>query len=489
MMWLVKLEANGDVDEWRNAARLLLSNDIAPEQIDWQQEQPGASNIFGPIGNRRPLDDLKPGSKPIMVPKDFIPLAEKVVCHSSQTRFALLYRLLWRIQDDKKLLEALSDEDVVLAHKLKKSVRRDSHKMKAFVRFKEIVDEQPPSTARRRFVAWFEPDHFIVKRVAPFFQRRFTDMDWILATRKGSAAWDGEALSFTAVPATKPSTEDATDDLWQIYFANIFNPARLKIKAMQTEMPKKYWKNLPEAELIPRLIAEAEATVAAMRARQASTPPAFHSKLQAARAPDEPTQGIEGTIEHEKQQARTCSRCNLYKNATQMVFGEGPQDADIMFVGEQPGDQEDLAGRPFTGPAGKIFDGALEQAGIERSDVYITNAVKHFKYTPRGKRRIHQKPNMGEIRACRWWLDREIKMIKPKLIVSLGATAFYALTQRQQPLGDVRGKTVSLSEEQTLFVTVHPSYLLRIPDPKAKKVETERFLNDIQTVKTLALTM
>ena len=227
----------------------------------------------------------------------------------------------------------------------------------------------------------------------------------------------------------------------------------------------------------------------AAAARQASTPPAFHSKLQAARAPDEPTQGIEGTIEHEKQQARTCSRCNLYKNATQMVFGEGPQDADIMFVGEQPGDQEDLAGRPFTGPAGKIFDGALEQAGIERSDVYITNAVKHFKYTPRGKRRIHQKPNMGEIRACRWWLDREIKMIKPKLIVSLGATAFYALTQRQQPLGDVRGKTVSLSEEQTLFVTVHPSYLLRIPDPKAKKVETERFLNDIQTVKTLALTM
>ena len=487
MMWLVKLEANGDVDEWRNAARLLLSNDIAPEQIDWQQEQPGASNIFGPIGNRRPLDDLKPGSKPIMVPKDFIPLAEKVVCHSSQTRFALLYRLLWRIQDDKKLLEALSDEDVVLAHKLKKSVRRDSHKMKAFVRFKEIVDEQPPSTARRRFVAWFEPDHFIVKRVAPFFQRQFTDMDWILATRKGSAAWDGEALSFTAVPATKPSTEDATDDLWQIYFANIFNPARLKIKAMQTEMPKKYWKNLPEAELIPRLIAEAEATVAAMRARQASTPPAFHSKLQAARAPDEPTQGIEGTIEHEKQQARTCSGAISIKMPPKWSSAKGHKMLKSCLLASNPVTRKTLPADISPGQPAR-FSMALWSRQVSR-DLMSNNAVKHFKYTPRGKRRIHQKPNMGEIRACRWWLDREIKMIKPKLIVSLGATAFYALTQRQQRLGDVRGKTVSLSEEQTLFVTVHPSYLLRIPDPKAKKVQTERFLNDIQRVKTLALTI
>lgn len=489
MMRLVTLQANGDLDEWRDAARLLLSNDITPEKIDWGQEQPDAFDVFGFIGDRRPLDDLKSGTKPIMVPKDFIPLAETVVCHTSRARFALLYRLLWRIQDNKKLLEALSDEDVVLAHKLEKSVRRDSHKMKAFVRFKEIVDQQPSSTARRRFVAWFEPDHFIVKRVAPFFQRRFTDMDWILATPKGSAAWDGETLSFTAVPATKPSTEDATDDLWRIYFANIFNPARLKIKAMQTEMPKKYWKNLPEAELIPQLIGEAETKVAAMRARQASAPPAFHSKLQTAGMSDEPPHGIEGTLEHEKQLARACSQCDLYKNATQMVFGEGPEDAEIMFVGEQPGDQEDLAGRPFIGPAGKIFDAALEQAGIERSNVYITNAVKHFKYTPRGKRRIHQKPNMGEIRACRWWLDRELKTIKPKLIVALGATALTSLTQRQQRLGDMRGKTVSLSEEQRLFVTVHPSYLLRIPDPKAKKVETERFLNDIQTVKTLTLAM
>ncbi|WP_310076171.1 UdgX family uracil-DNA binding protein [Phyllobacterium sp. 1468] len=488
-MRLVKLQANGDLDEWRNAARLLLSNDIAPEQIDWQQEHPGAFDIFGPINDRSPLDDLKTGSKPIMVPKDFIPLAEQIVCHTSQARFALLYRLLWRIQDDKKLLEAVSDEDVVLAHKLEKSVRRDSNKMKAFVRFKEIVDQQRPGTARRRFAAWFEPDHFIVERVAPFFQRRFTDMDWILATPKGSAAWDGQTLSFMKVPATKPSTEDATDDLWRIYFASIFNPARLKIKAMQTEMPKKYWKNLPEAELIPKLISEAEANVAAMLARQASAPPAFHSRLQAARLSDEPPHSGEGTLDHEKQLARACTRCDLYKNATQMVFGEGPEDAEIMFVGEQPGDQEDLAGRPFIGPAGKIFDDALERAGIARSDVYVTNAVKHFKYTPRGKRRIHQKPNMGEIKACRWWLDREITIIKPKIIVALGATALTSLTQRQQRLGDVRGKTISLSDEQTLFVTVHPSYLLRIPDPKAKNVETERFLNDIQTVKTMALTM
>lgn len=482
-MRLVKLQANGDLAEWRNAARLLLSSGIAPEQIDWQQEQSSALDIFGSIGDLHPSDDLKPRSTPIMVPKDFMPLAETIICHSSPARFALLYRLLWRIQNDKKLLEVIFDEDVALALQLNKSVRRDSHKMKAFVRFKELEDQTLSGASRRKFVAWFEPDHFIVERVAPFFQRRFTDMDWMILTPKGSAVWDGETLSFSSAPANKPSIQDATDELWRTYFANVFNPARLKIKAMQAEMPKKYWKNLPEADLIPRLIGDAEATVTAMRTRQASAPPNFHSRLQAARPPEEAARSIEGTLEHERHQAQACTRCDLYKNATQTVFGEGPENARIMFVGEQPGDQEDLAGRPFIGPAGKIFDDALEQAGIERSDVYVTNAVKHFKYTPRGKRRIHQKPNMGEIRACHWWLKREIDTIKPKLIVALGATAFTSLTERQQRLADLRGKAVAISEEQTLFVTIHPSYLLRIPDPQVKKSETEKFLNDIQTVK------
>jgi uracil-DNA glycosylase family protein len=156
-----------------------------------------------------------------------------------------------------------------------------------------------------------------------------------------------------------------------------------------------------------------------------------------------------------------------------------------MFVGEQPGDQEDLAGRPFVGPAGKVFDQVIGEAGIDRQAVYVTNAVKHFKYEPRGKRRIHQRPNMGEVTHCRWWVNLEIDLIRPKLIVAMGATALASLTDARQKLSDIRGRAIPLSDERTLFVTVHPSYLLRIPDERLKAEEMARFRDDMMQVRTL----
>ncbi|EJM99329.1 UdgX family uracil-DNA binding protein [Phyllobacterium sp. YR531] len=478
------LDTAANYDEWRNIAKAMLVDNVPPKEVDWNYQARDSGSLLDTLPTTRSHSAVKV----ITVPKEFVPLAEKVICHSNPQRFDLLYRLLWRLQSEKKLLEILSDEDVVLAHKMEKSVRRDSHKMKAFVRFKEIPEPDQLSGARRKFWAWFEPDHFIVERVAPFFQRRFTDMDWIIATPKGSAVWDGTALTMSRDPAVKLDTDDATDDLWRTYFANIFNPARLKIKAMQAEMPKKYWKNLPEADLIPDLINTAEARVQAMRERQATMPPVFHERLQAVvkTEKDKPPEAA-GSLADLKHQAEQCTRCDLYKNATQTVFGDGPENADIMFVGEQPGDQEDLAGLPFVGPAGKVFDMALDLAGIDRTKVYVTNAVKHFKYIPRGKRRIHQKPNMGEVRACRWWLKKEIEFIKPKLIVALGATALTSLTEKQQRLSDFRGKEFPFGAGQKLFVTVHPSYLLRIPEEDMKHVETEKFINDIRLVKKLAI--
>jgi len=481
------LDGRGDLAEWREAARRFLLAGIEPQNIDWRLRG-GEQGLFD-TGLTMPSNaSTLPAvtGKAVSVPTSFLRLAEAVVCHADPGRFALLYRLLFRLKEERHLLEIKSDPDVVAAHRMQKSVGRDYHKMTAFVRFKELplLDGV---VGRRRFFAWFEPDHFIVARVAPFFQRRFTDMDWIIATPRGSASWDGESLRSSIEPAEKPDIRDETDELWRTYYASIFNPARLKVKMMMTEMPKKYWKNLPEADLIPGLIAGAEAKVLDMGQRQASEPLPFHHRLQeaAARMPAEP-QTEAGTLDALRQEARHCTRCDLHCRATQTVFGEGAVDAQVMIVGEQPGDQEDLAGQPFVGPAGRVFDEALSLAGLDRRRLYVTNAVKHFKYEPRGKRRIHQRPNMGEVQQCRWWLAREIDLVKPKLIVAMGATALFSLTDRKDRLEDVRGRPIVMDEARTLFVTVHPSYLLRIPDQGRRTQELARFREDIVMIGRLA---
>lgn len=186
-----------------------------------------------------------------------------------------------------------------------------------------------------------------------------------------------------------------------------------------------------------------------------------------------------------RREARACTRCDLYRHATQTVFGEGPPEARIVLVGEQPGDQEDLAGKPFVGPAGQLLDRALAAAGIERAKVYVTNAVKHFKFEPRGKRRIHAKPNAGEIKACKWWLEREFAALAPDFVVALGATAAQALSGRAVAVTKMRGRETQLMGVRGM-ITVHPSYLLRIPDADAKEMEYGRFVADLKLAAKLA---
>lgn len=480
------LEGRGDLSEWRDAARRFLAVGLEPQAVDWRLkgEQRG---LFGAEHGLLRNTDEPPipstdATARMPVPPAFIRLADALVCHSDPGRFALLYRLLFRLKTDRHLLEMETDSDVALAYRMQKSVGRDYHKMTAFVRFKEIP--LPSGAAgRRRFFAWFEPDHFIVARVAPFFKRRFNDMDWIIATPRGSASWDGRTLLTSTEPARKSDILDETDELWRTYYASIFNPARLKVKMMMTEMPKKYWKNLPEAELIPGLIAGAEAKLIDMGRRKATEPRPFHHRLQeaAARAPEERLAEA-GTIDALRQEASRCTRCDLYCRATQTVFGEGSADAKVMFVGEQPGDQEDLSGQPFVGPAGRVFNEALSLAGLDRHALYVTNAVKHFKYEPKGKRRIHQRPNAGEVEHCRWWLTREIDLIKPRLVVAMGATALFSLTNRKDRLEDVRSRPIVMEDSRILFVTVHPSYLLRIPDQARRDEELARFREDISQI-------
>ncbi|KUM25941.1 DNA polymerase [Mesorhizobium loti] len=200
----------------------------------------------------------------------------------------------------------------------------------------------------------------------------------------------------------------------------------------------------------------------------------------------EPTAREDATsIGEVREAAMGCRRCPLWRNATQTVFGEGPENAEVVFVGEQPGDQEDLAGKPFVGPAGRMFDSTLDGAEIDRRKVYVTNAVKHFKFEPRGKRRIHSKPNAGEVRACRWWMDKELDLIKPSLAVALGSTAAQSLLGKAVPVLKMRGGVIEREDGLRVFITIHPSLILRIREPADKDAERARFLKDMRKVKQL----
>jgi len=470
----VRLAALNDFDEWRAAARRLLLDTVPPEEVVWL-DPTTPQDLFVTEEALAEVRERKVG----VVPQRFIDWAEAGICHNDPERFALLYRLLWRLQKDKGLMEVRSDPDVGRLDRRVSAVRRDAHKLKAFVRFKSIADD----SGLERFVAWFEPEHYVLGRVAPFFVRRFTGMMWAIVTPYRSVFWDGDSLEFGpgGHKADVP-VEDAMEGVWKSYFASIFNPARLKVAMMKSEMPVKYWRNLPEAELIPALIRGARAAEAEMFERQASIPSSKHLRRAERQVEDDAPEAEITSLGEARQAIDGCRRCPLYEMATQPVFGVGPDQAEVMFVGEQPGDQEDLAGQPFVGPAGKVFDAAMAEAGVDRERAYVTNAVKHFKFVPRGKKRLHQRPNMGEVKACKFWLDLERELVRPKLIVALGATAVASLAGPGTTLGSVRGKLTELEDGTRMFATVHPSYLLRLPDRAQAEQERERFVADLREV-------
>lgn len=472
-MRTVTLAALNDFDEWRGAARGLLQASIAPEDVEWRDPASDAG-LFGSDNS------LLGGANPVgSVPPMFIELAQAAIANADPERFALLYRLLWRLLADRAIMDVASDPDVARLVKLASAVRRDSHKMKAFVRFKSIKDD----SGLERFAAWFEPDHYCLERTAPFFVRRFNGMIWAIITPYSSAYWDGESLAFGpgGVKSDVPQ-DDAVEADWKTYFSSIFNTARLKVAMMKSEMPVKYWKNLPEAELIAPLIRGAKEAEHDMIERVASLPPSRHLRQKARE--DELTPEAEiTTLAEARNEVQGCQRCPLYEHATQAIFGEGPENAQVMFVGEQPGDQEDLSGKPFVGPAGKVLDAAVEKVGIDRKRVYVTNAVKHFKFEPRGKRRIHQRPDGGEVTACKFWLNLEIELVRPKVIVALGATAAQSLLGRAATIGKLRGAPIAMDDGTILFVTNHPSYLLRIPDAEGRAREQAKFEADLILVR------
>ncbi len=464
---------------WRDAARRLLQDKVPPQEVLWD----GGDGLF----STPDLHEEASAAARLKVPAAFVEMAKTVACHRDPSRWSLLYQILWRVVcgGERHLLSIASDADMAKARLLEKNVRREIHKMHAFVRFKLI--DTDATTGRERYAAWFEPDHFIVEAATPFFRKRFANMDLSIFTPKGCAHWNGELLSFTpGIPNNPVENPDALEAAWRVYYRSIFNPARLKVKAMQTEMPKRYWKNLPEAELIAELIETSKQRVEAMhdetpRPEKRAPNNVYLSKLKELSVvkPCAYPPSPDLTLAELGKMAASCRACPLWEHATGTVYGEGPPRARIMLVGEQPSDREDVAGRPFVGPAGKLLDEALAEAGLDRSAMYLTNAVKHFKWTPRGKHRVHQKPDAGEIDACRPWVLAELKQVAPQVLILLGATAARSLLGKPLAVTQHRGLIDAPGLAARVILTVHPAYLLRLPDPAVSAAEYAKFVADL----------
>ncbi|QJW84995.1 UdgX family uracil-DNA binding protein [Ramlibacter terrae] len=465
----VRLDHETDLDGFRREARVLLQRGVPPEHVSWAvgahdddlfaTEPPAAFNV--------------PATSAVSVPAAFMELCHTVVLHREPQRFALLYRLLWRLAHEPGLRHDPLDGDMIQARHMAQAVRRDIHKMHAFVRFRQVVDGEDADDPLH--VAWFEPDHHIVEANAPWFRRRFANMRWAILTPDRCVEWNRRELRFRAgaTRADAPAA-DAGEQLWLTYYQSIFNPARLKLKMMQKEMPRKYWRNLPEAQLIAPLAAQAQERSGTMIERPPTQP------LRRIPAPVQRVPVVASSDSLPELHAATnrCRDCPIGALATQAVPGEGPMYPALMFVGEQPGDQEDLRGRPFVGPAGQLFDRALAQAGIDRQAVFVTNSVRHFKYELRGKRRIHKTPTQLEADACRHWLDEEIALVQPRALVALGATAARALLGRPMAVMSERGQWFARADGLQVLVTVHPSSLLRLP-PEQLPAAFERFAREL----------
>lgn len=474
----IYLNGGADLQGFRQALRILTWSHIPHRQITWcASSEP---ELFG--GGKLPSSYGAAG-KPIILPRTVADLIRLVVCHSDPEKYALLYELVWRMRRpdslETHLHEVASDKLVARLTAMAKSVRRDLHKMHAFVRFREIND---PAIGPR-FVAWFEPDHYIIEETAQFFVDRFTSIDWAILTPKGSLWWDKTELAIGPPGCRADAPEaDAFEIGWRTYYESTFNPARTNLNQMRQHMPKKYWRNLPETRAIPQLVHAAASRVDQM-IEQEPAMPAKRNPSKAVVAMAE-----QGPASLEELNRIIATSDPFVEGSDKAVLGEGPMHPGIAFIGEQPGDQEDLQGRPFVGPAGQLFDRALQEAGIERRKTYITNAVKHFKFVQRGKRRMHQSPTAVEIKHYRWWLQKELAFVQPKLVVALGASAAHALEGMALTISRSRGPyQFGGDKSQPGYITVHPSYLLRLPSQEDRDREYRAFVLDLKRIHALAM--
>jgi uracil-DNA glycosylase len=456
---------------WRTAALGALAQGLPPEAIEWRDSALGPSDqsLFDESPRMPANGDT---DSTVRVSKELGTLLKEAAQFRDPTRWAFLYKVLWRWTQGDRSVASAADEDGARLHRMAKAVRRAHHDMIAYVRFRQ----RDAASGAPEFVAWYEPDHDVLASGAEHFAQRMGRATWLITTPHGAAMWDGarlqieRRLALAADHQTDPS--DAAEALWLTYYTSTFNPARLNEQALAQHMPVRFWKGLPEGALIPQLVSHARS--GARRVAQASGVGALAGRsidIEAQQA--QPEREAPSSLD-------ACRRCELWRAATQAVAGEGPREARIMLIGEQPGDQEDLQGRPFVGPAGQLLESAMQRAGLPRAEVYLTNAVKHFKWEPRGKRRLHKTAAQKEVDACSFWLEREFADVSAGVVVMLGATALGALLGKQARLQAHLGRVFAYRGKWAI-ATYHPSFALRQQEPDAR----ERAVDEI--VKALDL--
>ena len=456
-------------DEWLAAARELIARGVPPADVAWQS-QAGDGDLFSSTP-----DTTDTSAPPLRLPRPLVELLESAACFSAPDRWAFLYHVLWRWQQGQHDVLSPADADGARLHAMAKAVRREEHDMHAYVRFRERSEAE----GAPRFVAWFEPVHEVLPQVARHFARRMGSTSWMIATPTASMLWDGQTLhAGPALLRGAAEIDDAGEALWLTYYRSIFNPARVNADLLHSHIPSRFWKNLPEGAIVPAMLSGAAngerrtgQTATVGQRSGAAMIPISAERAQPAR--DAPT-----TLDQ-------CRRCELWQHATQGVPGVGPQTARIMLVGEQPGDQEDLAGLPFVGPAGALLEQALREAGVARDSLYLTNAVKHFKWEPRGKRRLHKTPAQREILACHGWLEEEIERVQPQVIVALGSTALKSIMQDGAASMTPLLGTPAQHDGRWVVSVYHPAYVLRALDEASRRQAYRVIVEGLQHALTL----
>lgn len=440
----VVLRGETDWDGWRAAARALVLDGVPPEAIAWRV---GAADA--------PRLPPRPGG--FALPRALVALAAQAIQARDPGRFALLYRLVWRVHAGEPVLEDRGDPDLPRARRLAFAVRAAAHRMRAELRFMPVPADAA-GAGGTRWLGWYAPAQFVLEANALLLARGFPAISVSILTPEASAHWDPGS---GGVPRFGPGVDPAAiaDDaalaaFWALYGAELIAAAGRTSALPEAEALDEPLRPpdrpLPGPVVLPRGAGMASVGMAAAALDQAA------------------------------EEAAACRRCALWEAASQTVFGEGPAAARMMLVGEQPGDREDIVGRPFVGPAGLLLDRALAEAGIDRRTVWVSNAVKHFKFVPRGRRRLHQSPDAAEAAACRFWLDVELVRLAPRVLVLLGATAARTVLGRPVTIGRERGRPIRLSDACTALVTVHPSFLLRLPEEAAQAREYAAFVADLR---------
>lgn len=452
-----------DFESFRQAARSLIGAHVPPREVRWADAWQSQQDLLASASADAEGVDTTLSSRPLRLPRAYVEHASLAVLVRRSDRFDVPYRVLYRLtHGEPQLMQDVLDDDVRELMRRSQAVRKDEHRMHAFVRFRRSHID-----GAEQYVAWYEPEHFIVPLASPFFARRFSGQAWAILTPDACAFWDGHALRYgPGAQRTAAPDHDDLESLFRTYYAATYNPARDNPPLFQKHVPRAFQRGLPELQQLHQL-----------RRPDTSDAPASVAEAQPPRATS--LSSLAAAAAH-------CRACPLGERATQTVFGEGPQEARVVLVGEQPGDEEDLGGRPFIGPAGRVLDRALHEAGLDRRQLYVTNAVKHFSYRPLGKKRLHARPNWNEVQACRPWLHAELGLVKPAVIVCLGATAAQSFLGRRFSVTANRGRVFETPWATHFLVAFHPSAVLRAQSEEAATAVYAALVEDLTHAAALA---